>query len=135
MSEALIGGLRQAGVAGERIRVANPTAAKRERLQQRYGIVGYPHGAEAMVGADVVVLSVKPQIMRSVLAEIPIARGTTVVSVAAGLKHQHRRICSRGREELDQILLDLAEAAAEPWAELLSGAAATPWDEGSPPGT
>ena len=85
MSEALIGGLRHAGLAGARIRVANPTAAKRERLQQKYGIVGYAHGAEAVVGADVVVLSVKPQIMRSVLAEIPIAAGTTVVSVAAGL--------------------------------------------------
>lgn len=91
MAEALIGGLRNAGVAGANIRVANPTAAKRERLQQRYGIVGYVHGAEAVGGADVVVLAVKPQIMREVVAELPIAAGTTVVSVAAGLSSQTLR--------------------------------------------
>jgi hypothetical protein len=49
------------------------------------------------------------------------------LSVAAALAHHQQRICSRNREELDQLLLDLAEVAPDPWSTLLNQATETPW--------
>ncbi len=46
-------------------------------------------------------------------------------AIAAALVHYRTIICSRSRNEVDAILLDLAAVAAEPWATLLSDAADT----------
>lgn len=54
------------------------------------------------------------------------------LSIAAGLRHHHTRICSRSRQEVDPILLDLASAAPSPWNELLSRAAIEPEPDSSP---
>lgn len=43
-------------------------------------------------------------------------------AVAGALIHARRRICSKGRDELDPILLDLAEVAPEPWSGWLASA-------------
>lgn len=48
------------------------------------------------------------------------------VCVAAALIEHGQRICSKGREELDPILLDLAEAAPAPWGDWLGSAALVP---------
>lgn len=45
------------------------------------------------------------------------------ICVAAALIQHRQRICSKGREELDPILLDLAEAAPAPWGDWLGSAA------------
>ena len=44
------------------------------------------------------------------------------LSIAAGLRHHHARIGGKGRLELDQVMLDLAEFAPEPYSSLLCGA-------------
>lgn len=43
-------------------------------------------------------------------------------AVAAALVHTRQRICSKGRDELDPILLDLAEVSPEPWSQWLGTA-------------
>ncbi|MCC7290776.1 MAG: hypothetical protein IT449_01800 [Phycisphaerales bacterium] len=45
------------------------------------------------------------------------------ICVAAALIQHRQRICSKGRAELDPILLDLAEAAPAPWSDWLGSAA------------
>ncbi len=45
------------------------------------------------------------------------------LSVAAALRHHQSLICSRPRDEVTAVLLDLAAATAEPWSTMLSEAA------------
>lgn len=47
-------------------------------------------------------------------------------SIASALAHHHALICSRSREELDPILLDLAAVAPPSWSGLLGRAALAP---------
>lgn len=49
------------------------------------------------------------------------------LAIGAALAHHGKLICSRSREELDQVLLDIAEVAPEPWDEMLNKAIAVPW--------
>jgi len=87
MAASLIGGLRAQGVDAAQIRASAPGAETRERIATEHGIKVLADNAEAIEGADVVVLAVKPQMMKTVcLALKPSLRAEQlVVSVAAGI--------------------------------------------------
>jgi len=95
MAAALIGGLIKRGLPADHIVVADPSAAQRQRLADEHGVATAADNAAAAVGAEVLVLAVKPQQMRSVaLALSPHLRGEQVlgehpliISVAAGIPH------------------------------------------------
>ncbi|WP_410209494.1 pyrroline-5-carboxylate reductase [Aquirhabdus sp.] len=99
MAQALIGGLLAEGLPATMIRVAEPVAELREILALR-GVGAFSTATEAVKGADVVVLAVKPQIIQAVLAEladlvadklvISIAAGISVATIAHGLAGQER---------------------------------------------
>ena len=61
MGGAILGGLRQQGVAAEQITVVDPGATTRERLQQQYGVRTLPAADASLAQTDVVVWAVKPQ--------------------------------------------------------------------------
>ncbi len=84
MARSLVSGLIAAGADAGRIRASDPDAAQRERLAA-LGIVAVDTNDQAIAGADVVVLAVKPQVLGSVLPALPIAAGQLVVSIAAGV--------------------------------------------------
>ena len=85
MAEAIVQGLLAGPLAGERITVAEPVAARRRLLARRYGVATTAENDDAAT-CDVLVLAVKPQIMDDVLAGLSgsIAPRTVVVSIAAG---------------------------------------------------
>jgi pyrroline-5-carboxylate reductase len=88
MTRSLIGGLVLRGHAPARIAVAEPQAALREALAAEFG-VSVLAANSALPAADVLVLAVKPQVMREVCAEIRAAiaaRAPLVVSIAAGIR-------------------------------------------------
>jgi pyrroline-5-carboxylate reductase len=88
MAEALIKGLLRAGAATPaEIACAEPREERRREIGQRHGVRAVASNAEAVAGADVVVLSVKPQIVDAVLAEIAaeVGTGKLLVSIAAGV--------------------------------------------------
>jgi pyrroline-5-carboxylate reductase len=88
MANALVRGLLAAGRSPATITVAEPLGAKRSQLKRRYRVKTTGSNREAVAGARVVVLAVKPQAIEAVLAEIAgsIARMQLVVSIAAGVK-------------------------------------------------
>jgi pyrroline-5-carboxylate reductase len=100
MAQALIGGLLAEGSPATMIRVAEPVAELRELLALR-GVDVFATATEAVEGADVVVLAVKPQIIQTVLQElathiadklvISIAAGVSVATLSKGLAG-HQRI-------------------------------------------
>ena len=87
MAASLIGGLRAEGLDAALIRASDPGAETRARVQAEHGIEVFADNAEAILGADVVVLAVKPQAMKAVCEALrpSLAPNQLVVSIAAGI--------------------------------------------------
>lgn len=86
MAGSLIGGLRAAGHAAARLRVAEPDVVRAQALKREFGVEVKASAREVVEGADALVLAVKPQVMKQALAGVRPKAGTTVVSVAAGIR-------------------------------------------------
>lgn len=90
MAQAIVAGLLRSGHAAQRICVAEPQAAARDRLAAlAAGIRLTNENAAAAADADVLVLAVKPQVMPVVLKELarcPRPGAQLVVSIAAGVR-------------------------------------------------
>lgn len=99
MAEAMIKGiLNQKLLAPERIIASGPRVERGRELEERYGVRWTTNNVEAVDNADVVVLSVKPQMIPKVLPELhgqikpdalvlSIAAGVPIVTVRTGLSH------------------------------------------------
>jgi len=88
MARSLIGGLARRGADTRRIRVAEPVAAAREALAADFGVQVFERGEDAVAGAGLWLLAVKPQMMRAAclpLADAAQTRRPLVVSIAAGI--------------------------------------------------
>ncbi|MBD9612017.1 pyrroline-5-carboxylate reductase [Pseudomonas sp. PDM02] len=87
MAASLIGGLRAKGLDAAQIRASDPGAETRAKVNAEHGIVVFADNAEAIQGADVVVLAVKPQAMKAVCEAIrpSLKPDQLVVSIAAGI--------------------------------------------------
>ncbi len=87
MAEAMISGLlADRAVAGQDLVASHPRRERRELLADRHGIVTVARNREAVAGAEVVVLAVKPQMLARVMRELRPALSTdqVVVSIVAG---------------------------------------------------
>ncbi|RKZ81378.1 MAG: pyrroline-5-carboxylate reductase [Candidatus Parabeggiatoa sp. nov. 1] len=86
MASSLIGGLLETDVAAENLRVADPDL---EPLAGQFPVQCYTDNLQAIDGADVVVLAVKPQILPEVAKSIATAIPTPpplFLSIAAGIR-------------------------------------------------
>jgi pyrroline-5-carboxylate reductase len=87
MAEAMIAGLlRGELVAPDQIVASHPRSERRDQLRAEYGIRVVGSNLEAIDGADVVLLGIKPQMLAKVGREIGphLKRGQVVLSVLAG---------------------------------------------------
>ncbi|MCL7454989.1 MAG: pyrroline-5-carboxylate reductase [Anaerolineae bacterium] len=87
MAEAMIKGLLREGlVAPGQIVASGPRQERGQVLAERYQVGTTTGNVEAATGADVVVLSVKPQVLCGVLRELSdsVSAGTLVLSIVAG---------------------------------------------------
>ncbi|MCS6771821.1 MAG: pyrroline-5-carboxylate reductase [Kiritimatiellae bacterium] len=86
MAEAMVSGLRRAGVPPENIRASDIRPEQLERFRRLFGVATYAANADAARDADVIVLAVKPQQMAAVLPELaPFSRVALFLSIAAGI--------------------------------------------------
>lgn len=88
MAASLIGGLIARGLPASQIHASDPGGQRRQQLQQDFRIQIHADNADACAVADVVVLAVKPQIMRQVCTDLraAIKPGQLVISIAAGIE-------------------------------------------------
>jgi pyrroline-5-carboxylate reductase len=87
MAEAMIAGLLRGNlVSPGQVVASHPRADRREQLERDYGIRAVAGNAEAVEGADVVLLAIKPQMLLRVGREIgpELRRGQLVLSIIAG---------------------------------------------------
>ncbi len=87
MAASLIGGLRAQGVDADSIRASDPGAETRGKIAAEHGITVFADNAEAVDGADVVLIAVKPQAMKAVCEALrpSLKPNQLVVSIAAGI--------------------------------------------------
>src|SRR6478609_2571218 len=88
IGEALVSGLLSSGWRDPADVVASSRRAERvTELQERHGIVATLSNDEAVVGAALVVIAVKPQDIESLLGEIGhlVADDQTILSIAAAI--------------------------------------------------
>lgn len=93
MARSLIGGLVARGWHADQFIVADPVPAQLETLRSLYGVGIANDNVAAARDADIVILAVKPQDMRAVVAEIkdPLHRAAgrapvLLISIAAGIR-------------------------------------------------
>ncbi|MCJ7702771.1 MAG: NAD(P)-binding domain-containing protein, partial [Anaerolineales bacterium] len=87
MAEAMISGLIRNHLArGETLLASDPRLDRVKYLQATYGIQPYIDNMEAACQADVVVLSIKPQVLDRVLGEIKgcLKPDVLILSIVAG---------------------------------------------------
>ncbi len=88
MAEALVKGLVASGLCTPaRIVVADVDSRRLDHFHREYSVRGVTSNLAAVMGADVVMLSIKPQILPEVLKEVaPVLEARTLVlSIAAGV--------------------------------------------------
>ncbi len=88
MAQAIIGGLIKTGTLPENISIYEPNTELANRLASGLGIQAVNENTAIFEDCDVVVLAVKPQVMRVALEStkgVALRPGAFIVSVAAGL--------------------------------------------------
>jgi pyrroline-5-carboxylate reductase len=87
MATALIGGLANKLTAGSDIHVVDRNPDALQKLSQQFGVTTAQHIDTPIAQADVIVLAVKPQQMKEVIAELrPHIATQLVLSIAAGIR-------------------------------------------------
>ncbi len=88
MAEALVRGILKANlVEKENLLVTDVNLKRLEFFNQALGVKGVSNNKEAVLLSEVIVLSIKPQMMKNVLDEIAgvVQPGQKVISIAAGI--------------------------------------------------
>lgn len=87
MAVALIKGLTRGTFPAERILVAEPRAAQRAILQERFGVATDTDNSAVVHACDLLILAVKPQMVAEVLSEVASAftAAKLLVSILAGV--------------------------------------------------
>lgn len=91
MAEAILAGLQSSGHPGSRLRYSEPFQERLNYMKSKYPqLTGSDNNSQVMEGADVVILAVKPQVLRSVVTTdistlIKKNPDLLIVSIAAGI--------------------------------------------------
>jgi len=87
MAKSIIGGLLAEGVAANTIIASGPRLETLTPLQQQWGISVTTDNGEAAAQADIVILAVKPQMLKSVAEALSpsLAHNPLLISLAAGI--------------------------------------------------
>lgn len=88
MGRALLGGLIADGTSAARLAAAEPDTARRQALAEAFGVLTAAHGADLVADASVLVLAVKPQVIKSTAQSLAGHFGAArplIVSIVAGV--------------------------------------------------
>jgi pyrroline-5-carboxylate reductase len=104
MAQAIIDGVKDAGLDASII-VGEPFEERRESLKNDLGVEATDSNKDAVKGADIVVLSVKPQQLDAVADELKgvITANQTVLSIMAGVK-MHSIGLKLGHKKLIRVM-------------------------------
>ncbi|MCC6705345.1 MAG: NAD(P)-binding domain-containing protein, partial [Thermomicrobiales bacterium] len=87
MAESMLGGLLSRGlVSADQVVASHPRADRRAKLEERFGVTTTESNLEAAQRADLVLLTIKPQVLKAVAKQLhgQLSPGQVVISVIAG---------------------------------------------------
>ncbi len=89
MARSIIGGLISSGWHAKNIFASDPSKVQRDLLAQQFSIAIYENNEKCVSQADIVVLSVKPQVLKQAVESIRAAlveHNPLIISIAAGIR-------------------------------------------------
>ncbi|GAB1233123.1 pyrroline-5-carboxylate reductase [Ferrigenium sp. UT5] len=87
MAKALVGGMLKRGYAPSKIRVVELEEARCAALHEEFVVRATTNMSDAVSYCEIVLLTVKPQQLRGVCADLaPLLTGQLVISIAAGIR-------------------------------------------------
>jgi len=87
MAESIIAGMLGKGIVNpDQIVASHPREERRRRLSERFGIAAVADNAEATRAADLILLTIKPQVLDAVMRQLrgTLKPGQVVISILAG---------------------------------------------------
>jgi pyrroline-5-carboxylate reductase len=129
MGEALLGGLLRSGWArADQIRCTVRTPARAQYLHEEYGVPAGTDSAAAADESDVLLIAVKPQNIRGLLAEIGprIRTDHTIISVVAGVTTDSIDALVPGRTPVVRVMSNVPVLVDEAMSVIAAGRHAGP---------
>lgn len=130
MAEALIKGLLAGGVPAADLVVAEPHDKRREFLAGNYGVKCSEDNGAAVVGSDVIILAIKPQVAEKVLQEIELMEttGKLFISIMAGVKTSSIEAVFPGKVRVVRVMPNTPALVLEASSAVAPGSHATSED-------
>jgi len=130
MAEAFIKGLLDAGAKKENIRFFEPFAARRQHVEEAYGIACAEDNRDLVEASEIVVLAIKPQIVREVLPPINggLGREKLLISILAGVNTQTLEELLGGAPRVVRAMPNTPALVDAGAAAICAGAHAEPGD-------
>jgi len=130
MGDVIVGAMiSRCEVDPERLIVSDISETRLEWFESRHGVRTTTDNREALEGADLVILAVKPQVMENVLREIaPLSFTGTVISIAAGVTISSVEGILGARTRVVRVMPNTPSLAGEGAAALAPGTNATDED-------
>ncbi len=94
MASSIIGGLVKQGYPADRITACDPNTDNLDKLNNDFAITTSTDNQQASRHADIIILSIKPQILKAVVEDLKDTIGNRdtrplIISIAAGISGQH----------------------------------------------
>ncbi len=124
MGEALIHGLLHGHLCRpEQILCSDVRPERLKAIRERYGVKGTSHNPEVVKQSDIIVLAVKPQIMKRVVEEVAkhLDLSTLIISIAAGVPLDAIESCAGKELKLIRVMSNICVSVREGVSAIAGG--------------
>jgi pyrroline-5-carboxylate reductase len=124
MGEALIHGLLYGHLCRpEQIFCSDVRAERLKAIREKYGVKSTSHNMEVVKQSDIVILAVKPQIMKQVVEEIAkyLDLSKLIISIAAGVPLDAIEACARKDLKLIRVMSNICVSVREGVSAIAGG--------------
>ncbi len=124
MGEALIKGLLHGHVCKPEQILCSDTRPERLRvLRETYGVKGTSHNIEVVKHSEILILAVKPQIMKQVVSEVSkyLDPSKLIISIAAGVPLDAIESCTKKKLKLIRVMPNICVSVREGVSAIAGG--------------
>jgi len=124
MGEALVKGLLHGHVCKpEQIFCSDTRPERLKVIRETYGVKGTSHNAEVVKHSDIIILAVKPQIMKQVISEVAkhLNLSKLIISIAAGVPLDAIESCARKQLKLIRVMPNICVSVREGASAIAGG--------------
>jgi pyrroline-5-carboxylate reductase len=124
MGEALIHGLLHGHLCRpDQIICSDARPERLKMIREKYGVKGTSHNTEVVKQSDIIILAVKPQIMKPVIDEITkhLDLSKLIISIAAGVSLETIESCAQKELKLIRVMPNICVSVREGVSAIAAG--------------